>query len=265
MKTIADVGLIGFPNVGKSTLLSVLTSAKPKIANYHFTTINPNLGVVESYNDSFVIADIPGLIEGAGDGLGLGHYFLRHIERVRLLIHLIDASGSEGRDPYQDYLIINDELKKYSEDLLKIPQVIALSKCDLVFDKVTLEKLKSKFTDPVVEISSYEHKGLDNLLEIVREKLKGIPKKGRTEIEYELNDRTDPNQFGIEVLGDNIYLINGGLVEYVKKIITISSEDSFALFQKIIKDKGVVSELKKKGMKEGDTVIIGESEFEWVD
>ena len=265
LKTIADVGLIGFPNVGKSTLLSVLTSAKPKIANYHFTTINPNLGVVESYNDSFVIADIPGLIEGAGDGLGLGHYFLRHIERVRLLIHIIDASASEGRDPYQDYLIINDELKKYSEELLKIPQVIVLSKCDLVFDKATLEKLKSKFTDPAVEISSYEHKGLDNLLEIVREKLKDIPKKGRTEIEYELNDRTDPNQFGIEVLGDNIYLINGGLVEYLKKIITISSEDSFALFQKIIKDKGVVSELKKKGMKEGDMVIIGETEFEWVD
>lgn len=265
LKTIADVGLIGFPNVGKSTLLSVLTSAKPKIANYHFTTINPNLGVVESFNDSFVIADIPGLIEGASEGLGLGHYFLRHIERVRLLVHLLDASGSEGRDPYEDYLIINQELKKYSVDIAKIPQIVVLSKTDLICDKQKLDELKSKIKDPVVEISSFQHKGLDDLLTKIRDKIKDIPKKGKTVVEYKLNQKSDPNEFTIELLEDNVYLINGGLVEYLEKIITISSEDSFALFQKIIKDKGVVTELKKKGMKEGDTILIGESEFEWIE
>lgn len=265
LKTIADVGLIGFPNVGKSTLLSVLTSAKPKIANYHFTTINPNLGVVESYNDSFVIADIPGLIEGASDGFGLGHYFLRHIERVRALVHLIDASGSEGRDPYQDYLIINKELKKYSEELLKIPQIVVFSKTDLVYYKTQLEDLKKKINHSVIEISSYEHKGLEELISTIRNTIKDIPKKGKTVVDYKLNDKNDPNEFSIEVLANNVYLISGGLVKYLEKIITISSEDSFALFQKIIKDKGVVAELKKKGMQEGDTIIIGESEFEWID
>ena len=265
LKTIADVGLIGFPNVGKSTLLSVLTSAKPKIANYHFTTINPNLGVVESYNDSFVIADIPGLIEGASDGFGLGHYFLRHIERVRALVHLIDASGSEGRDPYQDYLIINKELKNYSEELLKIPQIVVFSKTDLVYDKTQLEDLKKKINHPVIEISSYKHKGLEELVSTIRNTIKDIPKKGKTVVDYKLNDKNDPNEFSIEVLANNVYLISGGLVKYLEKIITISSEDSFALFQKIIKDKGVVAELKKKGMQEGDTIIIGESEFEWID
>ena len=185
LKTIADVGLVGFPNVGKSTLLSVLTSAKPKIANYHFTTINPNLGVVQMFDDSFVIADIPGLIEGASEGAGLGHYFLRHIERVRLIVHVVDVSGSEGRDPYEDYLKIRAELAAHSEKLAETPEIIVASKTDLIPDTAAEEvaKLRKATGKEVYAVSSVTHTGLDELLKVMKRKVDELPPPARTEID----------------------------------------------------------------------------------
>lgn len=266
LKTIADVGLVGFPNVGKSTLLSVLTSAKPKIANYHFTTINPNLGVVQMFDDSFVIADIPGLIEGASEGAGLGHYFLRHIERVRLIVHIVDISGSEGRDPIDDYNKINNELATYSESLAKIPQIVVAGKADLLCDSETVEKFEKAIGKKVYVISSVTRDGLDELLKTMKEKVDELPAPARIERDetFELEEKSD-QKFTISRLDDGSFFVDGGLVDFLIQNVTISSSDSFAFFQKVLKDRGVISELKKRGMKEGDTVVIGDIEFEWVD
>lgn len=266
LKTIADVGLVGFPNVGKSTLLSVLTSAKPKIANYHFTTINPNLGVVQMFDDSFVIADIPGLIEGASAGAGLGHHFLRHIERVRLIVHIVDISGSEGRDPLEDYEKINNELATYSENLAKIPQIVVAGKSDLLFEKEKIEEFEKAIGKKVYTISSITHEGLDELLKIMKEKVAELPPPARIERDedFALEEKSD-QKFTIERLDDGTFFVDGGLVDFLIQNVTISSEDSFAFFQKVLKDRGVIAELKKRGMKEGDIVSIGDIEFEWVD
>lgn len=266
LKTIADVGLVGFPNVGKSTLLSVLTSAKPKIANYHFTTINPNLGVVQMFDDSFVIADIPGLIEGASDGAGLGHYFLRHIERVRLIVHIVDISGSEGRDPYDDYVKIRKELAAYSEKLAATPEIVVASKADLLHDASAAEEFGRKIGKDVYVVSALTHEGLDGLLKAIKEKVDELPPPSRTEIEEgaSLEEKSD-QKFTVQKLPDGTYLVDGGLVDFLIQNVTISSADSFAFFQKVLKDRGVIDELKKKGMKEGDTVRISDLEFEWVD
>jgi len=266
LKTIADVGLVGFPNVGKSTLLSVLTAAKPKIANYHFTTINPNLGVVQMFDDSFVIADIPGLIEGASEGAGLGHYFLRHIERVRLIVHLVDISGSEGRDPLDDYKKINAELKKYSDILANIPQIVVASKADLLLDESAIKKFEKAIKQKVYVISSVEHKGLDELLKVMKEKVDELPKSKRFEIEerFELDEKGDQS-YEISRCDNGAFLVEGGLVDFLIQNIALDSNDSFAFFQKVLKDRGVISDLKKRGLKEGDTVIIGDVEFEWID
>ncbi len=265
LKTIADVGLVGFPNVGKSTLLSVLTSAKPKIANYHFTTINPNLGVVKMYDDSFVIADIPGLIEGASEGAGLGHYFLRHIERVRLIVHIVDISGSEGRDPLDDYHKINEELARYSEKLAQTPQIVVASKADLLMDKVAIEKFEKTINKKVYVISSITRDGLEELLKVMKQKVSELPPPSREKFdEFALEEKSD-QKFTIQKMPDGTFLVDGGLVDFLIQNVTISAEDSFAFFQKVLKDRGVISELKKKGMKEGDTVSIGDIEFEWID
>lgn len=266
LKTIADVGLVGFPNVGKSTLLSVLTSAKPKIANYHFTTINPNLGVVQMFNDSFVIADIPGLIEGASEGAGLGHRFLRHIERVRLIVHIVDISGCEGRDPIEDYNKINAELATYSEKLAEIPQIVVAGKADLLYDGDTVARFEKAIGQKVYVISSLTHQGIDDLLKALKDKVDTLPPPQRLERDedFELEVKSD-QKFVISRLDDGSFFVDGGLVDFLIQNITISSDDSFAFFQKVLKDRGVISELKKRGMKEGDTVIIGDIEFEWID
>ncbi len=266
LKTIADVGLVGFPNVGKSTLLSVLTSAKPKIANYHFTTLSPNLGVVQMYDDSFVIADIPGLIEGASEGAGLGHYFLRHIERVRVIVHLVDISGSEGRDPASDFEKINGELAAYSDKLAEIPQIVVASKADLMTDREAVEKFEKATGRRVYVISSLTRDGIDGLLKAIKEKVDELPPPARIERDedFELEERAD-QKFTISRLPDGSFLVDGGLVDFLIQNVTISSDDSFAFFQKVLKDRGVISELKKRGMKEGDVVVIGDIEFEWID
>ncbi len=266
LKTIADVGLVGFPNVGKSTLLSVLTSAKPKIANYHFTTINPNLGVVQMFDDSFVIADIPGLIEGASEGAGLGHYFLRHIERVRLIVHIVDISGSEGRNPLEDYEKINKELEAYSPKLAQTPQIVVAGKADLMFDDDAVKRFEKAIGKKVFVISSITRQGLDDLLKTMKDMVDQLPPPARIEYDetFELEEKQD-QKFTISRLDDGSFFVDGGLVDFLIQNVTISSADSFVFFQKVLKDRGVIAELKKRGMKEGDTVIIGDLEFEWVD
>ncbi len=266
LKTIADVGLVGFPNVGKSTLLSVLTSAKPKIANYHFTTLSPNLGVVQLYDDSFVIADIPGLIEGASEGAGLGHYFLRHIERVRVIVHIVDISGSEGRDPVEDFALINNELATYSDKLAKIPQIVVASKADLIEDDDCVKRFEKATGRKVYVISSVMHTGIDELLKAIKDKVDELPPPARIprDEDFELEEKSD-QKFTVSRLPDGAFFVDGGLVDFLIQNVTISSDDSFAFFQKVLKDRGVIAELKKKGMKEGDTVVIGDIEFEWVD
>lgn len=266
LKTIADVGLIGFPNVGKSTLLSVLTAAKPKIANYHFTTLSPNLGVVQMYGDSFVIADIPGLIEGASEGAGLGHYFLRHVERVRVLVHLVDVSGSEGRDPVSDYKIINDELSAYSDKLLDIPQIVVASKIDLLQDKAAIKKFEKAIGKKVYAISSVTKEGVEEFLKDLKSAVDSLPKPERIEPDEDFELEKKPDQkFTVTRLPNAAFFVDGGLVDYIVQNVTISSQDSFAYFQKLLKDRGVIAELKKKGMKDGDTVIIGDIEFEYIE
>lgn len=266
LKTIADVGLVGFPNVGKSTLLSVLTSARPKIANYHFTTLSPNLGVVQMYDDSFVIADIPGLIEGASEGAGLGHYFLRHIERVRVIVHIVDISGSEGRDPVSDFEKINNELASHSEKLAEIPQIVVASKADLMLDDSAVKRFEEMTGEKLYVISSLTRDGIDELLKVIKAKVDELPPPARIEIDedFELEQKAD-QKFTISRFPDGSFFVDGGLVDFLIQNVTISSDDSFAFFQKVLKDRGVISELKKRGMKEGDTVIIGDIEFEWVD
>lgn len=266
LKTIADVGLVGFPNVGKSTLLSILTSAKPKIANYHFTTINPNLGVVQMFDDSFVIADIPGLIEGASEGAGLGHYFLRHIERVRLIVHIVDISGSEGRDPIDDYNKINAELATYSEKLAEIPQIVVAGKADLLFEKEKIEEFEKAIGKKVYVISALTRQGIDELLKTIKQKVDELPPPQRVELDddFELEEKRD-QKFTVSRLDDGSFFVDGGLVDFLIQNVTLNSPDSFAFFQKVLKDRGVIAELKKRGMKEGDVVVIGDIEFEWVD
>ena len=267
LKTIADVGLIGYPNVGKSTLLSVLTQAKPKIANYHFTTLSPNLGVAKVYNTSFTIADIPGLIEGASEGAGLGHYFLRHIERTRILIHLVDISASEGREPYQDFKVINKELLKYSKNLYQRPQIVALTKIDLPNAQNNMKeflrkikRLKRKYE--VVCISSISGEGLDLLLTKIVEKLKELPPLMPEQHDYFKFEK--PNKTEYEIIRDNdgAFVVVGGFVDELIRNVVLSDPDSFAYFQKIIKNKGIIKELKKQGAVNGTTIRIGDVDFE---
>lgn len=270
LKTIADVGLIGFPNVGKSTLLSVISNANPKIANYHFTTIFPNLGVCEVLGESFVVADIPGLIEGASEGLGLGHHFLKHIERVRLLVHLVDISGCEGRDAAEDYFTINSELKKYNAALQDVKQIVALSKCDLLEKDVLEEKIKNfvKRTkvakDDLILLSSYNFIGLDELKKKILENLKKIPKKPALKVEE--FDFDQKEQKPIEVIrhDDGSFEVVGSRIDGLVRGVVLEDSVSFAYFQKSLKDMGVIDLLLEKGLKEGDTVVIKDISFEYV-
>ena len=256
LKLIADVGLIGFPNVGKSTLLSMVTNANPKIANYHFTTLAPNLGVVEGrYGDSFVLADIPGLVEGASEGVGLGHAFLRHVERTKVFIHVVDAAGVEGDDPVENVRKINQELEAYNPELMKRPQVIAANKTDIPGSEENVERLKEAYEKEgfeVFPISAATNKGLDELLTKVAEILKNYPEDIVFEEEYEEYDEVavDQEPFTIEI-EDEVYVVRGVGVEKMIGYTNIDTEKGFAFFQRYLKEKGIIEALEEKGIQEG--------------
>lgn len=270
LKLLADVGLIGFPNVGKSTFLSMTTSATPKIADYHFTTLEPNLGVVKTeYGDSFVIADIPGIIEGASEGTGLGLQFLRHIERTRLLLHVIDVSGSEGRNPVQDFNTINEELKKYSEKLSKRKQIIVANKVDILQDEKTYQELEETAKEnnmEIFKISAATGEGITELLKYVSEVLKKLPKEDLIETEnekvYTLEEKND--EYTIEK-EDGKFVIKGEAVERIMRRVNIADNESLYYFQKSLDNLGVNEKLKKMGIQEGDIVKIDDYELEWED
>lgn len=265
LKVIADVGLIGFPNVGKSTLLSKISAARPKIANYHFTTLSPNLGVVKYYDKSFVAADIPGLIEGAAEGAGLGHDFLRHIERTRMLVHVVDISGMEGRDPYEDFKKINAELKEYSEKLASLPQIVALNKCDVYGAEENVKAFRKKCRKyKCYPITAVTGEGTRQLIEAIFDILKDLPEPEpipADEFEY---DTPDVGEFFIEKdEEEEVWYVTGGLVDMLERNVVLSDPDSMAYFQKVLKDKGVIKSLRDAGVAEGDTVVVGGVEFEF--
>ena len=268
LKLLADVGLLGFPNVGKSTFLSVVTDAKPKIANYHFTTIEPNLGVVKSKNgDSFVIADIPGIIEGASEGIGLGIQFLRHVERTRLLLHVIDVSGLEGRNPVQDFYTINEELREYSEKLSERKQIIVANKIDVMQDDrelKELEELAKKEGLEMFKISGVTGDGVPELLNRVSEVLKTLPKEKLVEAEervvYTLEEDKDEWFIRKE---DEMFIIEGKAINRLMGRINIDDNESMYYFQKNLKTMGIEDELKRQGIQEGDLVKVLNWTFEW--
>jgi len=267
LKTIADVGLVGFPNVGKSTILSVVTSARPKIANYHFTTLTPNLGMVRHHGEDFIMADIPGLVEGAADGTGLGHAFLRHVERTRLLLHVVDASGSEGRDPVVDFDTINLELSRYG-NLAELPQILVCNKADLPGFDENLERLKAHVADrniPVFSVSAATRKGFDPLMNQVIQLLKTLPpiqSFPETLEEEEAMER--PDGFQIEMEG-KIYHVLGPSMERLLNSINFDDEESLNYFHRTLRRMGVIDALREKGAKEGDTVQIEDMAFDFVD
>lgn len=266
LKTIADVGLIGYPNVGKSSLLATISNAKPKIANYHFTTLAPNVGVVKAYDTTFVMADIPGLIEGASEGAGLGHYFLRHIERTRLLVHVVDISGSEGRDPYLDYETINNELKKYSEKVANIPQIIALNKSDLVVDESVIQNFKNKVKGvPIFVISAVAYLGINELLKEIVDKLKTIPKPESLQVEEKLKSLANIKEYTINQTDEGYFEVSGPLIDSIAFGVVLDEVASMAYFQKRLKDEGIIDKLKSMGLKEGDTVKMCDLEFEYTE
>ena len=270
LKSLADVGLVGFPNVGKSTILSKVTAAQPKIADYHFTTIDPNLGVVKTeYGDSFVIADIPGIIEGASEGVGLGIRFLRHIERTRLLLHVLDASGSEGRNPVDDFYKINDELKKYSEKLATRRQIIVANKIDSVQNNGNLravEELAKKEGLELFKISAVTGEGLKELFHHVSDVIKTLPKEEIVDIDdrivYTLEEEEEP--FTIEVI-DGEYIVQGPAAERLMRRVNVGDNESFAYLQRNLKKLGIDDALREKGIQEGDSVVLVDWEFEWYD
>ena len=268
LKLLADVGLLGFPNVGKSTFLSVVTDAKPKIANYHFTTLVPNLGVVKTKDGSgFVIADIPGIIEGASEGVGLGIRFLRHVERTRLLLHFLDVSGQENRDPVDDFYKINEELKKYSEKLSTRKQIIVANKIDAMEDDTLLkevEELAKKEGLELYKISAATKDGVEKLIDYVAEQLKTLPKEELVEVEervvYTLEDDKDTWTIKEE---DGIFIVSGKAIERLMGRVNIEDNESMYYLQKCLRNMGIDAKLRQLGVKEGDTVILDDWELEW--
>ena len=272
LKTIADVGLIGFPNVGKSTILSMLTNAKPKIANYHFTTLAPNIGVCKAGDSSFVIADIPGLIEGASEGIGLGHEFLRHIERTKVMIHIVDAAGVEGRDPIADIKAINKELEAYNPELLKKPQVIAANKIDAIYgdENEIISSLKAEFEEKegikVFPISAVSGKGLKELLYHVKDLLATCPKEITVfESEFDptiLEIIDEPYTIEIDP-EDGAYVVEGPKIDKMLGYTNLESEKGFLFFQRFLKEQGILEALEENGIQEGDTVRMYGNEFDY--
>ena len=273
LKTIADVGLVGFPNVGKSTFLSRVSNAKPKIANYHFTTLQPMLGVVDlEGTDGFVIADIPGLIEGAADGIGLGHEFLRHIERTKVFIHMVDAASTEGRDPLNDINIINQELKKYSEELAARPQVIAANKTDVFYgteEDTVISLLREEFEPkglPVFPISAVSGKGVKELLYHVKKMLDDIHEEPTVfEREFVLDEMDFADEpYTVEYdEKENMYVVEGPRIERMLGYTNLDSEKGFQFFQKFLKTSGILEDLERLGIEEGDTVRMYDLKFDY--
>ncbi len=266
LKSIADVGLVGFPNVGKSTLLGKLTNAKPKIANYHFTTLSPNLGVCTYYDDQFVIADIPGLIEGASDGAGLGTEFLRHIERTRMLVHVVDVSGVEGRDPYEDYKKINAELKKYGKEVYGLKQIVVLNKTDIAGAEEKAKEFKKKLRGKheVVEMSAITGANIDELKGKIVEVLKTLPPL--KPLEYEEFEYKKPEKLEYEILKEGeTFVIVGTLVDVLKRNVVMDDMQSLAYLHKVLRDRGIIKELREMGATEKSTIIIGGEAFELLD
>ncbi len=273
LKVIADVGLVGFPNVGKSTFLSRVTNAKPKIANYHFTTLNPNLGVVDiDGHNGFVIADIPGLIEGASDGIGLGHEFLRHIERTKVIIHIVDAASTEGRDPINDIKIINEELVKYNPEIAKRPQIIAANKVDVFYgteEETVISLLKEEFEPQGIEvmpISAVTGKGVKELLYKVKDLLDNLDEEPVVfEREFFPEDVLVQNElpFTVEKVEDGLYSVEGPKIERMLGYTNIDSEKGFEFFQRFLKETGILDQLEELGIEEGDTVKMYGLQFDY--
>ncbi|MEG7333569.1 GTPase ObgE [Bacillus sp. 0102A] len=274
LKVLADVGLVGFPSVGKSTLLSVVSSAKPKIADYHFTTLVPNLGMVETDDGrSFVMADLPGLIEGAHQGVGLGHQFLRHIERTRVIVHVIDMSGLEGRDPYEDYVTINQELSEYNLRLTERPQIIVANKMDMPQAAENLEAFKEKLTDdyPVFPISAVTREGLRELLFEVANQLENTPEfplydeeeLTQNRVMYTMENEEVP--FNITRDPDGVFVLSGDSLERLFKMTDFSRDESVKRFARQMRGMGVDEALRERGAKDGDIIRLLEFEFEFID
>ena len=271
LKVLADVGLVGFPSVGKSTLISVVSAAKPKIADYHFTTLVPNLGVVKVKDGrSFVMADLPGLIEGASSGAGLGFQFLKHIERTRVIVHVIDMASFEGRDPYEDYLKINEELRLYNEKLLLRPQIIVANKMDLQGAEENLEEFKKKVPDAViVPISAYTRNNLDELLYKVADVLETVNLNEFIEtiteevVEYKFQKEEEP--FKITLEDDGVYNVSGPMIKKFFDVTDFLRDENVKLFARRLRNLGVDNELRRLGVKHGDTVRILDYEFEFFD
>ena len=273
LKVIADVGLVGFPNVGKSTFLSRVTNAQPKIANYHFTTLSPNLGVVDTENGGFVIADIPGLIEGASEGVGLGHEFLRHIERTRVLVHIVDAASTEGRDPVDDIRKINHELEAYNPEIASRPQIIAANKIDCIFDENDnpVERLKKEFEPQgikVYPISAVTGQGLKELLYGIKALLNEVPAE-RIVFEQEffpedaLVTENLPYTISVDEEDHSVFVVEGPKIEKMLGYTNLDSEKGFAFFQRFLKESGILEELEEAGIQEGDTVRMYGFDFDY--
>ena len=273
LKLLADVGLLGFPNVGKSTFLSMTTAAKPKIANYHFTTLKPNLGVVAPKGaEPFVMADIPGIIEGAAEGVGLGLEFLRHIERTRLLIHVVDISGLEGREPFEDFLKINEELKKYSVKLWDRPQIVVANKSDMLYDEGIFEDFKKKVNelgyDKVFKMSAATREGVDDVIKEASRMLKEIPVTDliiADEDRYIPEDKKFTYEINVEKNSEfDTYYISGTFVDRLLNVVNVNDADSLRYFHKVLNNKGILQELRDMGIKDGDMVSLNDFEFEYV-
>lgn len=271
LKLIADVGLVGFPSVGKSTLLSVVSAARPKIADYHFTTLSPNLGVVETEDHrSFVMADLPGLIEGAHEGVGLGHQFLRHVERTRLLVHVIDMAGSEGRDPYDDFAKINYELKKYDPSLADRPQIIAANKMDMPQSTNLLQQFKERIGKdiPIFPISAYTKQGIRELLFAIADELAKIPKQKPIITEHEhivYRHEQAEKPFTIQRESDGSFVLSGAEIERLFHMTDFTHNEAVQRFARQMRRLGVDDELRKRGAEDGDIVRILDFEFEFVE
>ena len=266
LRMLADVGLVGLPSVGKSTILSMVTNANPKIASYHFTTLSPNLGVVTSEDYSYTIADLPGLIEGASDGLGLGHKFLKHIERTKIIAHIIDMSGIEGRNPYEDYLTIRKELENFSPKLIQKPEIIIANKMDIESSKKNLEEFKQKVKVPIYEVSAIQNKGLDEVLKALKELVKNT--KDEVLFPEEVQESHVLYKFNKEkpftiIKENNTYIIKGAAVEKLFQMTNFNTEESFFRFSSKLRRMGIDDELEKMGIEEGDIVKILDYEFEY--
>lgn len=264
LKTIADVGLIGYPNVGKSTLLSVISRAKPEIANYPFTTLSPVLGVVQYNHESFVVADIPGLIEGAAKGAGLGHDFLRHIERVRLIVHVIDISEQEGRNAIEDYRIIRKELLEYSEKLSKLNEIIVLNKCDIYDSEQNIIDFKKDVSENVCVISAITNKGIKELVDKMFYELSMLPKVQPEEYEQFIYEPVRENEFEVELI-EGEFFVKGSLINKLARRVVLTDVESFRWFQKMLRINGVIDKLKELGIKEGDSVNFLDKSFTYME